>query len=109
MLGAAIARAVTAWSGPERVAIVASGGLSHFVVDEELDRMLLQALQDKDEQALKSLPRHRLSSATSESLNWVALGGALAQTPLQMELVDYVPVYRTEGATGGGWAFARWR
>jgi hypothetical protein len=26
-----------------------------------------------------------------------------------MELLDYVPVYRSPAGTGGGWAFARWR
>jgi len=26
-----------------------------------------------------------------------------------MELVEYVPVYRTPAATGGGWGFARWQ
>ena len=25
------------------------------------------------------------------------------------ELVEYVPVYRTPAATGGGWGFARWQ
>jgi hypothetical protein len=58
---------------------------------------------------LTSLPRHRLLSATSESLNWIVLGGAVEDTPFQMELLDYVPVYRTEAATGGGRAFARWQ
>ena len=33
-LGQAIAAAVKEWENPARVAIVASGGLSHFVVDE---------------------------------------------------------------------------
>jgi hypothetical protein len=42
-------------------------------------------------------------------LNWVALGGAMHDTPLKMERLAYVPVYRTPAATGGGWAFARWR
>ena len=37
-----------AWDEPARVAVVASGGLSHFVVDEEQDRKLLSALEDKD-------------------------------------------------------------
>ena len=95
----------------ERVAltsIAASGGLSHFVVDEEFDRCLLKALQDKDAETLKSLPRERLFSATSESLNWVAVGGAMQDTDLKMDLLDYVPVYRSPAATGGGWAFARW-
>ena len=108
-LGQAIGAAVAAWPEPARVAVVASGGLSHFVVDEELDRRLLGALERKDAQTLSNLPRERLFSATSESLNWVAVGGALAATPLEMELVDYVPVYRTPANTGGGWAFARWQ
>jgi 3-O-methylgallate 3,4-dioxygenase len=107
--GQAIADAVKAWQNPARVAVVASGGLSHFVVDEEFDRCLLQALEGRDEQALKSLPRERLFSAASESLNWVALGGAMHKTALKMELLDYVPVYRSPAGTGGGWAFARWQ
>jgi hypothetical protein len=107
--GQAIGEAIKAYPGTERVAVVASGGLSHFVVDEELDRCLLGALQNKDVATLTSLPRERLYSATSESLNWVAAGGALHKTDLRMELLDYVPVYRTPAGTGGGWAFARWR
>ena len=108
-LGRAIASAIEEWSEPARVAVIASGGLSHFVVDEELDRALLGALGKKDRAALEGLPRERLFSASSESLNWVALGGAMESTPLKMELVDYVPVYRTPANTGGGWAFARWQ
>jgi 3-O-methylgallate 3,4-dioxygenase len=108
-VGEAIADAVAAWSEPASVAIIASGGLSHFVVDEELDRALLNALERKDPQALWALPRHRLHSAGSETLNWVALGGALHRTRLAMELLAYVPVYRTPAGTGGGWAFARWQ
>jgi hypothetical protein len=108
-VGQAIAAAVAAWSEPASVAIVGSGGLSHFVVDEELDRRLLGALERKDEAALCSLPRARLYSAASESLNWVAVGGAMHHTNLKMELLAYVPVYRTPAATGGGWAFARWQ
>jgi hypothetical protein len=108
-VGEAIAAAVAEWREPASVAIIASGGLSHFVVDEELDRALLDALERKDAGALRSLPRHRLHSAGSEILNWVALGGAMQQTDLKMERLAYVPVYRTPAATGGGWAFARWQ
>lgn len=108
-LGEALARAISSWDEEARVAIVASGGLSHFVVDESLDRMILKALAERDAETLRSLPRNRLYSATSESLNWVTAAGALAGTPLEMELLDYVPVYRTEAGTGGGWAFARWQ
>ncbi|HEY0581517.1 MAG TPA: hypothetical protein VGE94_04995 [Chloroflexota bacterium] len=108
-LGQAIGAAIRAWDEPARVAVIASGGLSHFVVDEEQDRRLLTALQQKDSQTLQSLPKERLYSATSESLNWVALGGAMEQEPLNFELVDYVPVYRTPANTGGGWAFGRYQ
>lgn len=108
-VGRAIAQAVESWKRPVRVAIIASGGLSHFVVDEELDRTLLDGLQRKDPATVTSLPRHRLYAPTSESLNWVTVGGAMQETPLQMELLDYVPVYRTPAGTGGGWAFARWQ
>ena len=106
--GRAIASAISAWEPDARVAVVCSGGLSHFVVDEELDRDLLDALVKKDAAALRSLPRHRLYSATSESLNWVTLGGVMADVDLQADVVDYVPGYRSVAGTGGGWAFMRW-
>jgi 3-O-methylgallate 3,4-dioxygenase len=108
-VGEAIAAAVAEWPEPARVAVIASGGLSHFVVDEELDNAVLGGLERKDPQALKSIPRKKLYSAASESMNWIALGGAMQELPLKMELVDYVPVYRTPAGTGGGWAFARWQ
>ena len=53
--------------------------------------------------------KERLFSATSESLNWVALGGVFEKEPHNFELLDYVPVYRTPANTGGGWAFGRWQ
>jgi 3-O-methylgallate 3,4-dioxygenase len=89
--------------------VVASGGMSHFVVDEEMDWMVLDALKTKDAEALQSIPRERLYSAASETQNWIALGGVLQDTDLEMEIVEYVPVYRTPAATGGGWGFARWQ
>src|SRR5215813_6457435 len=73
-IGEKIAAAVAEWKQDRSVAIIASGGLSHFVVDEELDRGTLDALERKDSTALRSIPRHRLYSAGSETLNWVALG-----------------------------------
>jgi hypothetical protein len=108
-LGEAIGEAIRAWDSPARVALVASGGLSHFTVDEEMDRSVLAALEKKDAAALKATPRERLYSAASETLNWIAVGGAMQRTDLKMELLDYVPVYRTPAATGGGWAFAQWK
>ena len=105
-LGKALRAAIEAWDSDKRVAIVGSGGLSHFVVDEELDRMALKGMQEKNGELLSSLPRHRLNGGNSETLNWVTAAGALEH--LQMELVGYLPIYRTPAGTGGGWGFARW-
>ena len=89
------------------MAIVASGGLSHFFVDEELDRHVLQILAKKDADALMALPPAKLESGNSEIRNWVTAGGALEH--LQMQLVDYVPSYRSEAGSGVGMAFAVWQ
>src|SRR5262249_57512344 len=59
-LGRAIAAAIADWRESRTVAIIASGGLSHFVVDEELDRTLLTALEHRDPTALQTLPPPRL-------------------------------------------------
>jgi hypothetical protein len=105
-LGQAVKASVEAWDSDKRVAIVGSGGLSHFVVDEEIDRMALDGMKNKDADALRSLPRNRLWGGNSETMNWVAAAGAVDH--LDFELLDYVPVYRTPAGTGGGWGFARW-
>jgi 3-O-methylgallate 3,4-dioxygenase len=104
--GKAIRAGLESCDSDARIAVVASGGLSHFVVDEELDRTLLGALERKDGEALSNLPRNRLDSATSESRNWITAAGALEH--LQFRLLDYLPGYRTAGGTGGGWAFGIW-
>jgi len=104
--GQALGRAVRSSPNPARVAVVASGGLSHFVVDEELDRRVLRALAENDGPTLASLPREALNSGSSEILNWVALAGAVA--PLGLSWHTYQPLYRTPAGTGVGAAFALW-
>jgi hypothetical protein len=47
-LGQAIARAVETYPADARVGIIASGGLSHFLVDEDFDRAILRACAGKD-------------------------------------------------------------
>jgi hypothetical protein len=107
-LGEALTDAIAGWDSSVRVAVIASGGLSHFVVDEELDRTVLAALRERDAATLTSLPRERLYSAASECLNWVTLGAMMARAGLVMEELAYEPVYRTEAGTGAGLGFARW-
>jgi hypothetical protein len=106
-LGQAIRQAVEAWPEPRRVGVVGSGGLSHFVVDEELDRHVLQILAKKDAEAIAALPASQLESGNSEIRNWIAAAGAAEH--LHMELVDYVPSYRSLAGTGVGMGFAVWR
>ncbi|MFN8558032.1 MAG: extradiol ring-cleavage dioxygenase [Dehalococcoidia bacterium] len=104
--GRAIRAAIEGWDSDRRVAVVASGGLSHFVVDEEIDRMLLDGIARNDGALLSALPRHRLDSAASEIRNWITAAGALSH--LDVRLLDYIAGYRTPAGTGGGWAFGVW-
>ena len=104
--GQAIRAALEEWGGDSRVAIIASGGLSHFTVDEEIDRMLLNALKAKDAKTLRSLPREHLYSAASEILNWVVVGGAVEH--LECDILEYLPIPRTPAGAGVGWGFVRW-
>ncbi|MGH9114807.1 MAG: protocatechuate 3,4-dioxygenase, partial [Acidimicrobiales bacterium] len=105
-LGAALGRALMAWPGSERVALIASGGLSHFVISEDLDRRVLDALAASDEEAVAGLPRSVLRSGSSEILCWLVVGGAVAGWPL--DVIDYVPAYRSAAGTGVGMCFATW-
>ena len=105
--GRAVGDAVAAWESDERVAVITTGGLSHFVVDQELDRTVLDAITSHDETTLAGLDRRKLNSGNSEILNWITAAGALTQ--LQMKVVDYVPAYRSEAGTGVGMGFVAWQ
>jgi 3-O-methylgallate 3,4-dioxygenase len=104
--GQAIRRAVESFPGSARVGVMASGGLSHFLVDEDLDRAILKALADKDAAFLQNLPWNKLHAGSSEILNWVGIGGALER--LDLNWFEYVPGYRTPAGTGTGLSFATW-
>ena len=107
-LGKALDKAIRRWDANKRIAIIPSGGLSHFIIDEELDEMLLHGLQLKDQSALSKLPLDRLwRLGTGEGLNWILAGGALAQ--LESKLENYVPCYRTPAGTGCAMGFMRWQ
>jgi hypothetical protein len=105
-LGRALRRAVDRWESDARVAIIGSGGLSHFILDPELDRRVLDALRAYDGDAIAAIPETMYRSGTSEIKNWIVAGAALEG--FAMRLVDYVPAYRTGAATGIGLAFALW-
>jgi 3-O-methylgallate 3,4-dioxygenase len=104
--GQAVRKAAESYPGNGRIGILASGGLSHFLVDEEFDRAILKACADKDAAFLQSLPRNKLHAGSSEILNWVALAGAVEH--LDLDWFEYVPGYRTPAGTGTGLSFATW-
>ena len=108
-LGKALRKRIEAWPEKARVGLIASGGLSHQVVDEELDKQVIKALESGDEATLRKLPRDRLNKApgTPEILNWVTVAAAMA--PTRMKLVDYQPCYRSLAGTGHGIAFGYWQ
>ncbi len=105
-LGKAVREAILSWKSDARVAVICSGGLSHFTVDEELDRMALKGLETANGEILTSLPRYKLQSASTETLNWVAVAGAMGDTP--METLCYEAGYRSAAGTGCGCAVGRW-
>lgn len=106
--GKSIGRAIGSWDSDKRVAICASGGISHFVVDEEFDRRMLTAMKNRDTDTIFAEPHAMFRSGTSETKNWITVAGILAETDLQMNLIDYVPSCRSEAGTGCGMAFATW-
>lgn len=105
-VGSKMRAVVEAIPGDQRIAFIASGGLSHFVVDEAEDLKVMQALHDKDAQTLRSIPRQALKSGSSETLNWILTAGAVENLPLRFS--QYQPLYRTEAGTGVGAAFCVW-
>lgn len=107
-LGRALAQAVSQFDANQRIGIIASGGLSHFTIDEALDRAILDACEQGDEEALAALPLAKLNSGNSEIRNWIVMAGAAAAAGLRCAWREYVPLYRTPAGTGCGMAFAAW-
>jgi hypothetical protein len=107
--GRMLARAIASWPGDQNVVMIASGGLTHFVVNEGFDHLVIEAMEKGDVAALTSLPEGMFQSGTSEIKNWIVAAGAMAEAGLGMKLVDYVPCYRSEAGSGSGMGFAAWR
>jgi 3-O-methylgallate 3,4-dioxygenase len=106
--GKSITRAIQSWKSDARVALIASGGLTHFVIDEDIDQMVLEALRTADTTQLENLPESFFQSGTSEIKNWIPVMGAMAELNLPATCVDYVPCYRSEAGTGNAMGFVYW-
>jgi hypothetical protein len=106
--GLALGQAIASYPEDLRVGVVASGGLSHMVVDEDLDRDFLEAVTKGDRAFMDALPAAVLRSGTSEMRNWIVTAAAMTATSLQARLVDYQPCYRSEAGTGCAMGFMVW-
>jgi hypothetical protein len=105
-VGRALRQAIEAFPEDLRVAVVASGGLSHFVVDEDLDKRVIAGFSPGQADLLRSLPRGALHSGSSEILCWILAAGAMEG--LQPRWHEYQAIHRTPAGTGVGTAFAVW-
>ena len=108
-VGGVLREALRAYPGPERIAVVATGGLSHepggpryFWVDEEFDRWFLDLLKRGDHAALLhecTLERMEAagSGGTAELLAWVLV---LAFTAGPADVLAYMPALAWRSGTG---------
>jgi aromatic ring-opening dioxygenase catalytic subunit (LigB family) len=108
-VGTALREMVHAYPGAERVAVLATGGLSHepggpryFWVDEEFDRWFLELLRKGDHAALlRECTLERMEAAgsggTAELLAWMV---ALAFTTGPAEVLAYMPAIAWRSGTG---------
>ena len=107
-LGRAIAEAVRdRLPGKARIGILASGGSSHFTVDEELDRPVLDACRRKDGAG------DQLDPGQQGSIPEVRRSGTGSRSPARRSIStthwqDYVPCYRSAAGTGCGMGFTVW-
>jgi hypothetical protein len=105
-IGRALGEAIEESPTKLRVALVASGGLSHFVVDEELDRRVVEGMSEGRGELLRTLPRGALNAGSSEIRCWILVAGAIQR--LRKRWLEYQPLYRTPAGTGIGVAFGVW-
>jgi aromatic ring-opening dioxygenase catalytic subunit (LigB family) len=108
-VGRALGEAMRAYPPPTRIAVIATGGLSHepggpryFWVDEEFDRWFLDLLKAGDhERALRECTLERLEAAgsggTAELLAWFAV---LAMTRGPADVLAYMPAIAWRSGTG---------
>jgi hypothetical protein len=106
--GQIVRKAIDSWESDKRVAVFASGGMSHFVIDEAFDRKFVDALKRRDKSFLTSIPLKELQSGTSELKSWISLAGVLEDSAAEMNEIDYVPCYRSPAGTGTANGFYWW-
>ena len=105
-LGEVIHTAVQKHPGNLNIGVIASGGLSHFVVDEAWDQYILTLMRQGEPTTLQTIPTTKLQSGNSEVLNWITVAAACQHLTVQWQ--QYVPVYSQSYREGVGLAFMEW-
>jgi hypothetical protein len=90
-------------------ALMAVGGLTQFVIDEDFEQSVSSAMKNGDEAALTALPESYFKVGTAEIKNWIPVIAAMNTAGLKYHQVDYVPCYRSEAGTGNAMCFAYWQ
>jgi len=106
--GHALKEAIDALPDQYRVAVFSSGGFTHFTIDEEFDRAVMAAMQAGDEAALTKFPESWFWGNTCETKSWYPMVAAMNDYGRKMDIIDYVPCYRSEAGTGQAMIFASW-
>src|SRR5581483_11950251 len=100
--GKALAKAIREIPENKKVVVIASGGLSHTIIDEAFDHGVLDAIKKNDIDRLGEISSTILTAGTSEIRNWFVVAAA-ADKP--GTVVDYVPAYRVPTGVGCGMGF----
>jgi aromatic ring-opening dioxygenase LigB subunit len=103
--GKALAKAIKESPENKKVVVIASGGLSHTIIDEALDHGVLEAIKKNDMNKLSEISSSTLMAGTSEIRNWFVVAAAADKGAT---VVDYVPAYRVPTGVGCGMGFAYW-
>jgi 3-O-methylgallate 3,4-dioxygenase len=103
--GKALAAAIKQSPDGSKAVVIASGGLSHTIIDEVFDNGVLDAIKKNDLGKLGEIPSETLMAGTSEIRNWFVVAAA-ANKPATV--VDYIPAYRVPNGVGCGMGFAYW-
>lgn len=108
--GLALRQAIESWPVDARVAILASGGLTHFVIDETVDERFLALIRGEGTlDALAGLGEATFQAGTSEIKNWLPVVASMRALDFVPTIVDYVPCYRSEAGTGNAMGFVHWQ
>jgi hypothetical protein len=105
-IGQAFRRAIEESAPGKRVAVLCSVGMSHFVVNEELDRKVLDGIRNNDTASLCSIPPKLLSGPNGQIRDLLVTAGIMEGRRVLWS--EYIPVYRTPAGTGVGVGFVRW-